>query len=165
MLNTFLCSYSLTFAVWTDDLRCFPQQPQSSCPVAQLPVLSTLRYNREYRLYRAMVIHKCMVVLVVYAPLHRNLGLAKSWIYISCEPYLITSVYLRSNILECVLRQLFLKLLHIIMFPHLYIKYYSIFIYNISMRMFYNYKFLFLPFSLIHIDMCVCIIIYTKFCN
>ncbi|KYM99063.1 hypothetical protein ALC62_10177 [Cyphomyrmex costatus] len=64
--------------VWTDDLRCFPQQPQSSCPVAQLPVLSTLRYNREYRLYRAMVIHKCMVVLVVYAPLHRNLGLAKS---------------------------------------------------------------------------------------
>ncbi|KYN10826.1 hypothetical protein ALC57_17026, partial [Trachymyrmex cornetzi] len=70
--------YDRAALFWTDDLRCFPQQPQSSCPVAQLPVLSTLRYNREYRLYRAMVIHKCMVVLVVYAPLHRNLGLAKS---------------------------------------------------------------------------------------
>lgn len=150
MLNMFLCSYSLTFAVWTDDLRCFPQQPQSSCPVAQLPVLSTLRYNREYRLYRAMVIHKCMVVLVVYAPLHRNLGLAKSWIYISCEPYLITSVYLRSNILECVLRQLFLKLLHIIMFPRWYVKYCSMFIYFLTFQRvcFTTLSFSFSPYTI-----------------
>ncbi|EFN69375.1 hypothetical protein EAG_01115 [Camponotus floridanus] len=39
--------------VWTDDLRCFPQQPQSSCPVAQLPVLSTLRYNQVKLLYKS----------------------------------------------------------------------------------------------------------------